>query len=77
MNVLTPLIIIFIILLNYYLYKRNSYSKSFFLISTSFLIIYSVFSIIIYYNNLSHGFEHGILFGNIADNHFVMNINIT
>lgn len=70
MNVLTPLIIIFILLLNYYLYKRNSYSKSFFLISTSFLIIYSVFSIIIYYNNLSHGFEHGILFGNVANNHF-------
>ena len=70
MNVLTPLIIIFILLLNYYLYKRNSYSKSFFLISTSILIIYSVFSIIIYYNNLSHGFEHGILFGNVANNHF-------
>ena len=70
MSIFTPLIIILILLLNYYLYKRNSYSKSFFLLSSSFLIIYALFSIIIYYNNLSHGFEHGILFGNVANNHF-------
>lgn len=70
MSIFTPLIIIFILLLNYYLYKRNSYSKSFFLLSSSFLIIYALFSIIIYYNNLSNGFEHGILFGNVANNHF-------
>ena len=70
MSIFTPLIIIFILLLNYYLYKRNSYSKSFFLLSSSFLIIYALFSIVIYYNNLSNGFEHGILFGNVANNHF-------
>lgn len=70
MSIFTPLIIIFILLLNYYLYKRNSYSKSFFLLSSSFLVIYTLFSIVIYYNNLSNGFEHGILFGNVANNHF-------
>ncbi|WP_370831106.1 hypothetical protein [Clostridium sp.] len=70
MSIFTPLIIIFILLLNYYLYKRNSYSKSFFLLSSSFLIIYILFAIIIYYNNLSNGFEHGILFGDVANNHF-------
>lgn len=70
MSIFTPLIIIFILLLNYYLYKRNSYSKSFFLLTSSFLIIYILFAIIIYYNNLSNGFEHGILFGDVANNHF-------
>ena len=70
MSIFTPIIIIFILLLNYYLYKRNSYSKSFFIMSSSFLIIYILFAIIIYYNNLSNGFEHGILFGNVANNHF-------
>lgn len=70
MNIFTPLIIIFILLLNYYIYKKNSYSKSFFLLSSSFLIIYILFAIIIYYNNLSNGFEHGILFGDVANNHF-------
>lgn len=70
MSIFTPLIIIFILLLNYYLYKKNSYSKGFFLLSSSFLIIYALFSIVIYYNNLSNGFEHGILFGNVANNHF-------
>mgnify|MGYP003276502024 FL=1 len=70
MSIFTPLIIILMLLLNYYLYKRNSYSKSFFLLSSSFLVIYALFSIIIYYNNLSHGFEHGVLFGNVANNHF-------
>lgn len=70
MSIFTPLIIIFILLLNYYIYKRNSYSKSFFLLSSIFLIIYILFAIIIYYNNLSNGFEHGILFGDVANNHF-------
>lgn len=70
MSIFTPLIIIFILLLNYYLYKKNSYSKSFFLLSSSFLIIYVLVSIIIYYNNLSQGFDHGILFGNVSNNHF-------
>ena len=70
MSIFTLIIITFILLLNYYLYKRNSYSKSFFLISSGFLILYIMFTIIIYYNNLSNGFEHGILFGNVANNHF-------
>lgn len=70
MSIFTLIIIAFILLLNYYLYKRNSYSKSFFVISSGFLILYILFTIIIYYNNLSNGFEHGILFGNVANNHF-------
>ena len=70
MSIFTLIIITFILLLNYYLYKRNSYSKSFFVISSGFLILYIMFTIIIYYNNLSNGFEHGILFGNVANNHF-------
>ena len=70
MSIFTLIIIAFILLLNYYLYKRNSYPKSFFVISSVFLILYILFAIIIYYNNLSNGFEHGILFGNVANNHF-------
>ena len=70
MTIFTPIIIILLLLLNYFLYKRKSYSKSFFILSSIFLITYMLFSIIIYYNNLSNGFEHGILFGNVANNHF-------
>ena len=70
MTIFTPIIIILLLLLNYFLYKRKSYSKSFFILSNIFLITYMLFSIIIYYNNLSNGFEHGILFGNVANNHF-------
>ena len=70
MSVFTTLVIIFILLLNYYLYKKNLYSKSLFYLSSIFLIIYIITTILIYYNNLSNGFEHGILFGNVANNHF-------
>lgn len=70
MSVFTPLVIIFILLLNYYLYKKNSYSKSFFYLSSIFLIIYIITTILIYYNNLSKGFDHGILFGNVLNSHF-------
>ena len=70
MTIFTPIIIILLLLLNYFLYKRKSYSKSFFILSSIFLITYMLFSIIIYYNNLSNGFEYGILFGNVANNHF-------
>ena len=70
MSVFTPLVIIFRLLLNYYLYKKNLYSKSLFYLSSIFLIIYIITTILIYYNNLSNGFEHGILFGNVANNHF-------
>lgn len=70
MSVFTPLVIIFILLLNYYLYKKNSYSKNFFYLSSIFLIIYIITTILIYYNNLSNGFEHGILFGDVLNSHF-------
>lgn len=70
MSIFTPLIIIFILGLNFILYKKRSYTKNFFIVSTIFLVIYVLFSIIIYYNNLANGFEYGILFGDIANNHF-------
>lgn len=70
MSIFTPLVIILILLLNYYLYKKNSYSKSFLYISSAFLIIYIITTILIYYNNLSNGFEHGILFGDVLNSHF-------
>lgn len=70
MDIFTLIIISFIIGLNLYIYKKKSYEKNFFIVSTIFLIIYILFSTIIYFNNVSNNFDHGILFGNIANNHF-------
>lgn len=70
MDFITILLFLSILLLNYYLYKRKYSTKSLYIISNIFLIVYFMLSILIYYNNLSNGFEHGIIFGDILENHF-------
>ncbi|MDY3362009.1 MAG: hypothetical protein SOY04_16675 [Clostridium celatum] len=70
MSIFTPLIILFLFILNFYLYRKKSYPKSFFIISNIFLVIYILISIIIFYNNLSQGFTYGILFGDVSGSHF-------
>lgn len=63
-------IFIAVLLLNYIFYKKKYINKSIFLISSIFVTIYFITNIIIYYNNISNGYEYGILFGDILNNHF-------
>lgn len=70
MDFITILLFLSILSLNYYLYKRKYLTKSLYIISNIFLIVYFMLSILIYYNNISDGFEHGIIFGDILGNHF-------
>lgn len=64
------LILILLIVLNYFLYTKKHKSLKLFTISTIFLVLYFLIALIIYNNNLSNGYEFGILYGDILDNHF-------
>lgn len=70
MTLYTPLIIIFMLLLNFLLKKKNLLSKNLFRIITVALIGYILLSITIYCNNISLGYKDGILFGDIVNTHF-------
>lgn len=70
MTIYTVIIIILLLLLNFYLYKRNYMNKQLFSIITIFLVIYISFSMLIYFNNLTKGYEYGILYGDILNSHF-------
>lgn len=60
----TSLIVLAIILLlNYCIYKKYGYDKNLYFISSIFIIINFIFIHFIYYNNLSLGYENGIVFG--------------
>lgn len=60
----TSLIVLAIILLlNYFIYKKYGYDKKLCFISIIFIIINFIFIYFIYYNNLSLGYEEGIVFG--------------
>ena len=45
-------------------------NKQLFSIITIFLVIYISFSMLIYFNNLTKGYEYGILYGDILNSHF-------
>ena len=64
MTFLTP------ILINYFLYKKKLYNKNLYLLTTTFLLLYIIVAIVIYYNNLSNGYEFGILYGDVLGSHF-------
>lgn len=70
MTIFSFLIIACLLLLNFYLYKKNYISKNLFYISTIFIILYIITAISIFYNNIANGFSNGILFGDIESNHF-------
>ncbi|MDU1313884.1 MAG: hypothetical protein E6940_07455 [Clostridium septicum] len=66
-----PIINILIILvLCYILFIKILDNKNLFKISIGFSLFYFILTLIIYFNNLSHGFDSGILYGNIANAHF-------
>lgn len=70
MTIYTVIIIILLLLLNFYLYKRNYMNKQLFSTITVFLVIYIFGSMLIYFNNLTKGYEYGILYGDILNSHF-------
>ena len=70
MTIFSFLIIACLLLLNFYLYKKNFISKNLFYISTSFIILYIIIAISVFYNNIANGFSTGILFGDVENNHF-------
>lgn len=70
MTIFSIFIIVAMLTLNFYLYKKKFINKNLFYISTGFILLYSLISILIFYNNISNGYSTGILFGDIANNHF-------
>ena len=70
MNYISMILIISILFINFILYKKNKLNKKLFIISSFFIILYSIISILIYYNNFSKGFGDGILLGPVAGNNF-------
>ena len=52
--------------------KKNIYiiNKNLFTITSIFIGIYSLITILIYYNNINSGFKYGILFGDVAGSYF-------
>ncbi|MEN8077369.1 hypothetical protein ABFP60_10420 [Clostridioides difficile] len=70
MTIFSFLIIACLLLLNFYLYKKNFISKNLFYISTSFIVLYIIIAISVFYNNIANDFSTGILFGDVENNHF-------
>ena len=63
MSNISLILLAIILIINYFIYKRYKYSKKIYIISLIFIIINFAFIYLIYYNNLSLGFEEGIVFG--------------
>lgn len=59
----TLIILAIILLINYYVFKRYRYDKKIYIISLVFIIINFICIILIYYNNLSLGYNEGIVIG--------------
>ena len=70
MTFFSILLILILLSINYYIYYKKITSKSLFIISSAFLILYSIITIAIYYNNINDGFVHGILFGDVSGSYF-------
>ncbi|MDU3522506.1 MAG: hypothetical protein E7F58_12740 [Clostridium saudiense] len=63
MSSISLILLVIILIINYFIYKRYKYDKKLYLISLIFIIINFAFIYLIYRNNLSLGFENGIVFG--------------
>ena len=57
------IVLVFLLLINHYIYIKYKYSKMLYIISIIFIIINFIFIHLIYYNNLLLGYENGIVFG--------------
>ena len=70
MTFLSVVLIAFLIGITYYLYRKKIINKNLFTITSIFIAIYSLITILIYYNNINSGFKYGILFGDVAGSYF-------
>ena len=70
MTFLSVILIAFLMGISYYLYRKNIINKNLFTITSIFVGIYSLITILIYYNNINSGFKYGILFGDVAGSYF-------
>ena len=70
MTILSVILIVCLIGITYYLYKKSIINKNLFIITSIFIFIYSLITILIYYNNINSGFKYGILFGDVAGSYF-------
>lgn len=70
MTILSVILIACLIGITYYLYKKSIINKNLFIITSIFIFIYSLITILIYYNNINSGFKYGILFGDVAGSYF-------
>lgn len=70
MTFLSVILIAFLMGISYYLYRKNIINKNLFTITSIFIGIYSLITILIYYNNINSGFKYGILFGDVAGSYF-------
>ena len=57
------IVLVLLLLINYYIYKKYKYNKRLYIISIMFIIVNFIFIHAIYYNNLALGYEDGIVFG--------------
>ena len=70
MTFLSVILLAFLMGISYYLYRKNIINKNLFTITSIFIGIYSLITILIYYNNINSGFKYGILFGDVAGSYF-------
>lgn len=63
MSSISLILLVIILIINYYIYMKFKYDKKLYFISLIFIIINWAFIYLIYHNNLSLGFENGIVFG--------------
>ena len=70
MTFLSVILIAFLMGISYYLYRKNIINKNLFTITSIFIGIYSLITILIYYNNINSGFKYGILFGDVSGSYF-------
>ncbi|MBB6713536.1 hypothetical protein [Clostridium gasigenes] len=54
-----------LLIINYIIYKRKNFSKTFFIITNIILLINFILIYVLYYNNISLGFEAGIAVGDL------------
>ena len=61
MTFLSVILIAFLIGITYYLYRKKIINKNLFTITSIFIGLYSLITILIYYNNINSGFKYGMM----------------
>lgn len=70
MTFLSLILISVYLCITFILYKKKIIPKNLFIVMSFFIILYSIITILIYYNNINSGFKYGILFGDVSGSYF-------